>query len=120
MCGNDTCCASGCERSCKNEDQTCGANLCALMLHSAQFAIDVFWGLIMSLTTPYMEEYYGASKEFTAILWMTAPFAGLVFGTYSGGLVVKLGNTPSAQRFNRMKVMSVSLLLVIGLSLVFV
>jgi hypothetical protein len=116
MCERDACCTCDCE----NGDQSCGANLCAFMFHSAQFAIDVFWGLIMSLTTPYMEEYFGASKEFTTILWMTAPFAGLLFATFSGSLVVKLGDTPSAQRCTRIAVMGISLLFVIGFSTLFV
>jgi Na+/melibiose symporter-like transporter len=97
----------------------CRTNIRSIAYYSGQFAIDIFWGMIMSLVTPLMTDRLGASAELTSLIWMTAPFAGLIAGTYVGSLVDSLGNTDSEKRTYRLGVMWISLLFIIVLCVVF-
>ena len=65
-------------------------NFRSICYYSGEFAVDVFWGMIMSLVTPFMTDRLGASAELTSLIWMTAPFAGLMMGTYVDSLVDSL------------------------------
>jgi hypothetical protein len=94
-------------------------NFRSFAYYSGQFAVDIFWGMIMSLVTPFMTDRLGASDELTSLIWMTAPFAGLVTGTYVGSLVDSLGNTDSEKRTYRLGVMWISLGFIIVLCAIF-
>jgi MFS family permease len=95
-------------------------NFLTFFFHSAQFSIDIFWAMIMILTTPFIKVQLNATSTVATILWMGGPIAGLVIGTFVGGLVMNLGgNLPSTKRYFLSWVMVVSLVVVIGLSLGF-
>ena len=94
-------------------------NFRSIRYYSGQFAVDVFWGMIMSLVTPFMTDRLGASAELTSLIWMTAPFAGLITGTYVGSLVDGLGSSDSEKRTYRIRVMWGSLFLIVLLCVAF-
>ena len=78
--------------------------------------MDVFWGMIMSLVTPFMTDCLGASAELTSLIWMTAPFAGLITGTYVGSFVDSL---VPGEAYSRLCVMRISLVFIVLLCVAF-
>ena len=106
------------------DDKTCSdvflSNIHAFFFHSAQFAIDVFWTIIMFLAVPFIEVQLRASPEVATMLWISGPVGGLIIGNIVSGVLMDLaGNLPSSKRRLSTIVMCVSFVAVFGLSLGF-
>lgn len=105
----------------KDKVETCGekfrGELHAFVFYSAQFAIDIFWGIIFALVTPFMKTQLKATEEFTSALWLGGPFAGLLVGTFVGNIILNLGsNGDISKMVNLRRVMIVSLGCILPLS----
>ena len=89
------------------------------MFFSGQFALDVFWGMILSFFTAYMKVYFAASDQFISVVWMTSPLVGILVGSYAGSILSKLGSTRKTNRIWTVVILILSVGLLLALFLIF-
>ena len=99
--------------------QTIVSNLKTFLFYSGQFAIETYWATMMVFALSLMSKDLQAPDHICSALWLGAPIASFIVGTYAGSLVTNIGNTCGGQIRCRSITMFVSAFLTVITSLLF-